>query len=157
MTDTTTTATEPMLELAPTTEPASDTSCRQCGTTFKPRVGGKPQTFCTPECRRAFHDSNVGNVGERETLMTAPQNAPTGFRKPVEQEDTADDFDWHGDSVMLREQPRTAIYFNLDGDLVIRQRASYPDEEDPFIFIAKANQQTFLDALCDALGIGSTL
>jgi hypothetical protein len=42
-------------------------------------------------------------------------------------------FDWLNDnSVVLREQPETAVYFNADGALVIRQRAAWNQDDDPF-------------------------
>jgi hypothetical protein len=67
---------------------------------------------------------------------------------------TPEEFDWTGDNVVLLEQPATAVYFNRDGDLVIRQRATFQDD-DPAIFITAGNIDRFLDKLCDACGIFS--
>src|SRR5262245_56836494 len=43
-------------------------TCEHCGAAFEPRTGsgGKPQRFCSPTCRAAWHASNptLPNVGE---------------------------------------------------------------------------------------------
>jgi hypothetical protein len=36
--------------------------------------------------------------------------------------DQSGEFDWHHDSVVAKEQMATAVYSNVDGDIVIRQR-----------------------------------
>ena len=66
------------------------------------------------------------------------------------------EFDWvNSSSVVLREQPETAVYFNPEGALVIRQRDPNSDMDDPFVYIQPNNQAAFLDALCDAMGVPS--
>jgi hypothetical protein len=58
-----------------------------------------------------------------------------------------DDFDWaNSPSVVLQEQPATAIYHNPDGQLVIRQRASWCDESDFFVIVSPENCNVFMDA-----------
>ena len=57
--------------------------------------------------------------------------------------------------VILQEQPATAVYINTTGALVIRQEAAWDQDDDTYVFIAKSNQQAFLDKLCDVLGIMS--
>ena len=37
-------------------DPRQRTSCQNCGNGFTPRAAGRPQVFCSPECRRAYHD-----------------------------------------------------------------------------------------------------
>jgi hypothetical protein len=79
------------------------------------------------------------------TVETLPAIVPT--KNPA-------DFDWTDtESVILREQPETACYFNPHGDLVIRQRGG-PDE-DSVIIISKTCVDAFLDKLTDACGIPS--
>jgi hypothetical protein len=56
---------------------------------------------------------------------------------------------------VLREQRQTAIYWNPDGDLVLRQRADWDEENDPYLVISANNLQDFIDAICDMAGIGS--
>ena len=60
----------------------------------------------------------------------------------------SDDFDWHNDdSIVLREQPATAIYINPHGTLVIRQKAEWDAEHDTFAFITPENAVRFMEAL----------
>jgi hypothetical protein len=84
----------------------------------------------------------------RRALVVVP---PKPDKKP---EPEAKDFDWNADdSIILREQPETAIYYNPEGSLVIRQRG-WPDE-DVIIIIAEQSIDQFLDKLTDACGVPS--
>ena len=68
-----------------------------------------------------------------------------------------EDFNWNADdSVILREQRATAVYFNKSQELVIRQQAAWDQEEDSFVYIAEPFQHAFLDKLCDIMGIGGS-
>jgi hypothetical protein len=68
-----------------------------------------------------------------------------------------EDFNWSADdSVILKEQRATAVYFNKSRELVIRQQAAWDQEEDSFVYIAEPFQQAFLDKLCDIMGIGGS-
>lgn len=59
-----------------------------------------------------------------------------------------DDFNWHDDeSIVLREQPATAIYTNKHGVLVIRQKAEWDAEHDTFAFITPENAVRFMESL----------
>ena len=61
---------------------------------------------------------------------------------------SGDDFDWlEDDSVVLREQPATAIYTNKNGVLVIRQKGDWDAEGDTFAFITPENAVVFMEAL----------
>jgi hypothetical protein len=64
------------------------------------------------------------------------------------------EFDWsQDDSVILRQQPETACYYNAEGSLVIRQRG-WPDE-DSVVIIAAPCVDAFIDGLSDIAGIPS--
>ena len=65
------------------------------------------------------------------------------------------DFNWSADdsSIILREQPATAVYFNREGSLVIRQHR-WPDD-DTIIIIAASSIADFLDKLTDICGVPS--
>jgi hypothetical protein len=68
----------------------------------------------------------------------------------------ADDneFDWHADDIVVfHEMPRTAIYWNQNGALVIRQQRHY--DEDVFVFISPDSIDSFIDKLTDFVGIPS--
>ena len=59
-----------------------------------------------------------------------------------------DDFDWNADdSIILKEQRETAAYRNKIGELIIRQRASWCDDGDTFVYIAPENEVTFMEGL----------
>jgi hypothetical protein len=64
------------------------------------------------------------------------ENAPRATPEP------SGDFDWNdGDSVVLTEQRETAIYWNPNGDLVIRQKC-WPDD-DVWVVISKGSVDQF--------------
>ncbi len=66
----------------------------------------------------------------------------------------ADDFEWSEldrATKVVNEARETAVYLNTDGDVVIRQRRSWPDEqEDPFLVIPLYRVRALIDRL-DAL------
>ena len=133
-------------------------NCQRCGNEFKSRNGngGKPQRFCSTACRQAFHSqrSQRSPTCTLPTLVPAvidqpkPENAPRATPEPSE------DFDWNDtESVVLTEQRETAIYWNPNGDLVIRQKC-WPDD-DVWVVISKSSVDQFLDKLTDICGIPS--
>jgi hypothetical protein len=64
------------------------------------------------------------------------------------------EFDWEADDIVaFHEMPRTAIYWNQNGVLVIRQQRHY--DEDVFIFISPDLIGFFIDKLADFVGIPS--
>jgi hypothetical protein len=78
-----------------------------------------------------------------ETLGTLPE------------QNTSDDFDWSGESVVIQEQPATAIYFNNDNALVIRQKATDDYQiGDPFVYIGADHIEAFLKRLFEVCGKG---
>ena len=137
--------------------PATAPKCENCGKGFEPRKGGRAQRFCSPECRLAFHaeqretdKATVSAIRQRGTLLTVIE----GTAEPKPPLEPTGDFDWLNDnSVVLREQPETAVYFNRDGALVIRQRSAWNQEDDPFVFISPANIGEFIDKLTEACGV----
>jgi hypothetical protein len=65
--------------------------------------------------------------------------------------DDYEHFDWDDEIVVIHEQPRTAVYFNPNGALVIRQDR-WPDK-DQFVFIAPGYFEQFMEKLTEMLGI----
>ena len=129
------------------------TQCARCGKTFKPRSGsgGSPQRFCSQDCRLAFHSE--GQRAQRRPACgdfpvvtvaapgKSPQNAPEQIL----------DFDWSDtESVVLTEQPETAVYWNPHGDLVIRQRRRRDD--DPIVIVTRSSLPQLIDKLTDMAG-----
>jgi hypothetical protein len=144
--------------------------CAQCGRPFVPRSrsGGSPQRFCCSDCRRGGqrhqrrqHDASVTSI--TPALQPASPASPPAC-EPASQaaEPTAkqdfDSFDWINDeSVILHEQPATAIYFNPKEGLVIRQRSGdFYDDRDPFVVINAENIEDFLNKLLELCGRGKT-
>jgi hypothetical protein len=127
--------------------------CARCGQAFQPRKrsGGKPQKFCSTECRHTFHADRKANVGQRaqratlETTLPALGAAPSEKRSSTAAEDDS--------SVVLHGQAATAIYFNGDNSLVIKQE-NWPDD-DHYIIITESNIEAFLDRLTDICGVPS--
>ena len=153
----------PLLELSPAP------ICEQCAKPFAPREGsgGKPQRFCSPECRTAFHSENrqrdqraptCSAAIDQPAIPIADQAATQAklLAALIEKHpDPADDFDWFkDDSIVLEEQSAIAVYTNPRDAIVIRQRATFP-EIDMFVFIAPHNLMTLIDRLCDMAGIPS--
>jgi hypothetical protein len=65
--------------------------------------------------------------------------------------DTSERFDWcESESIVLREQPATAVYINQAGDIVIRQANTYGDDDDDFIFLRPENVPHLVAAIVDA-------
>jgi hypothetical protein len=132
-------------------------TCEQCRQPFAPRArtGGSPQRFCSADCRAAFHKTEAQR-GQRSPAYSAEPTPPAVLPPPEKDTPlaTAEDFDWTGDSVLLSEQPATAVYFNNDNALVIRRHRPYPDD-DVWIVISAENIDRFLDKLTDACGVPS--
>lgn len=132
-------------------EASTETRCEQCGEPFTPRVrsGGKPQRFCKPECRAAFHAQR----GQREPTCNTPATDPALIladtlnaieaARTREQEADAqpDAFGWDSpddqDDIVIHRQPTTACYWNRHGSLVIRQEGDRG--EDAFLFFDPSN------------------
>lgn len=131
-------------------------SCEQCGLAFTPRVGGKPQRFCSVDCRRGFHDKP-----QRDNVHVAPRGLPAVIdpptpKAPADAPEAKSDFDWNeDDSVVLHHQPAVAAYINQAGGLTIRQERSWDQEDDIIIAIAPENVWEFIDKLTDVIGIPS--
>lgn len=62
--------------------------------------------------------------------------------------DNTEDFSWRDtDSVVVRQQDAIAVYSNPDGDLVIRRRRSWDEEDDVWIVLAQTQIRTVIDAM----------
>src|SRR3954453_13463608 len=99
--------------------------CEHCGKPFTPRkgTGGKPQRFCSTECRLAFHaDAQRGQHSptcSAATTLAAPK-VPSEAKAAQWDDDGFDWFDHSSESpVVLPEQQAVAVYFNRNGELVI--------------------------------------
>ncbi len=69
--------------------------------------------------------------------IEAAVNQLTPDAKPVSAPGP-EDFDWMSEDVVIPTQPAIAVYLNRCDEIVIRQEAPYPDE-DQFIRIRREN------------------
>jgi len=145
----------PLLDSAP--------ACENCGNPFEPRKGsgGKPQRFCSHECWQAYHASDKPNVfqcAQRATLETpiaATAQPKTENDAPAVTPADEEDFHWTDDeSIVLREQPATAIYINRDGSIAIRQERMWNEDEDSFVFVRPQNAIAFAKQFLKVAGYG---
>jgi hypothetical protein len=91
------------------------------------------------------------------TPTEAPQDLKPRVSKPkasppLAQEDP-DTFDWNDpneDSIVLREQRATAVYRNRLGEVIIRQRGPWPDE-DSILYISPENEIAFMEGMAEQL------
>lgn len=155
-------------EPAPTDVPVENVtpdapSCARCGQPFTPRsgTGGKPQRYCSTECRKAANATNSPNV---------PTSGPTSKPTPEDNQALVDkamaaaratvaaytppapDFDWgsnggDADSVVLWDQPATAVYWNPRGQVVIRQEAHWNDDDDTCLIFDPGNLPRLIERL----------
>jgi hypothetical protein len=62
--------------------------------------------------------------------------------------DDTEDFSWRDtESVVVRQQDAIAVYSNPDGDLVIRRRRSWDEDDDVWIVVAQTQIRTVIDAM----------
>jgi hypothetical protein len=62
--------------------------------------------------------------------------------------DDTEDFSWRDtDAVVVRQQDAIAVYSNPDGDLVIRRRRAWDEEDDIWIVVAQTQVRTVIDAM----------
>ncbi|MCA6102350.1 hypothetical protein [Bradyrhizobium australafricanum] len=63
------------------------------------------------------------------------------------------DFDWNGPDVVLEHQPRTAVFTNDRGQVVIRQEGSLDPDEDVWVFFDPSNALSLCKAVLEAAGL----
>jgi hypothetical protein len=62
--------------------------------------------------------------------------------------DDSGDFSWREtDAMVVRQQDAIAVYSNPDGDLVIRRRQAWDEDEDVWIVVAQTQIRTVIDAM----------
>lgn len=126
-------------------------TCANCGESFTPRGPGKPQKFCSPACRRAFHDHRsliegpAAKRGKRGTFETGSRRALV----PVEPEKRTSG---QAKGTLLAGQIEVTFRFSDDGDLVLEQFDDGRWEFD-VIVVGSANIDAFLENLLAACGL----
>jgi hypothetical protein len=110
--------------------------CDQCGEPFEPRSGsgGKPQRFCSSECRTAFH--NEPQRGQRSPTCIA-QNLPAVLDQPKLKDAPAaigEDYCW-----VVPFQPRIECSLANDDEIEIEQISPIHEDENTRIHVARSN------------------
>jgi hypothetical protein len=87
-------------------------------------------------------------LDQNETSMPGRELVPQRREEPQDRDDD-DRFDWSDEeNVVCHEQPRSAVYFNPRGQVVIRQQADYHAfDEDSFVFFSIENVPALIEAL----------
>jgi hypothetical protein len=98
--------------------------------------------------------ADMAKVAKIEQAEAARAVLGSGFA--FREEAYGDDFDWcTDDSIILKEQPATAVYFNKGGNLVIRQKGDWNDDGDKFLFVTPENFNLFADGVAARIRDGS--
>lgn len=107
-----------------------------------------PDRRYTDDAGGARHQSPLEtNDNSESDAAEAVLGSGLAFRDTASSED---DFNWaNDDSIVLREQPATAIYTNKHGTLVIRQKGEWDADQDSFTFITPENAVIFMEALAE--------
>jgi hypothetical protein len=124
------------------TRDATMPGCEQCGRPFTRRTasGGKPQRFCSTECRTVFHSKNRQRDQRSPTCSATPEPSAT----PVA--DCGND----GDAI-IPKQPATYVYCNPHDQIVIRQ-GNWPDD-DHYVFFSPETIPTLIARLKELAGL----
>ena len=152
-----------MLDTTSRVDPASlfDDSkplCDQCGKPFDPRSGsgGKPQRFCSSECRIAFH--NEPQRGQRSPTCIAP-SLPAAVEEPKPKaapaaigEDDSADYCW-----AVPSQARIECSLTVDDTLEIEQISPIHEDENIRIDVARSNAVRLARCILWAAGFKSVL
>jgi hypothetical protein len=99
-----------------------------------------------------FKPKNAEQLVDR---MMLSGRLPVPIEAIGEEDSDSEPFDWVKDAkdVVTPTQYAVAIYENPRRQIVIRQEAPWPDDEDPVVVIDRANLMPLIDRLCDIAGI----
>jgi hypothetical protein len=126
--------------------------CEHCGNPFQPRKrsGGKPQKYCSEECRRAYKP-NAGQCeptpAQRETLPVPPEPKPAP-------EPPSDDIGWYWS---LPYQARIEVARTTADEIEIEEHSPVHPDENSRIIIARSNAVRLARCILFAAGFQSVL
>lgn len=62
--------------------------------------------------------------------------------------DNGTDFSWNNsDAIAVRQQDAIAVYANPDGDMVVRRRRDWNEDDDVWIVVARDQVRTVISAM----------
>lgn len=128
--------------------------CDQCGEPFEPRSksGGKPQRFCSPECRAAFHTGQRSPTCSAPSLPTAVEESQPKDQPADAAEDDSADYCWAVPSQARIEGSRTN-----DGEIEIEEISPLDEDENVRIRVARPNAVRLARCILCATGFKSVL
>lgn len=139
------------LPLADLPTAVTNPECQHCGEMFTPRkgTGGRPQIYCSAPCRTAANATRP-----KPEPPAQPPSLPAIVTPKPPQPPQPPEFDWWGNNadVVIPEQQGIAVYENLRGEIVIRQKRDWCDEDDTYIAVQRQNLRTLIDKLVDMEG-----
>ncbi len=67
------------------------------------------------------------------------------------------EFNWTDTNLVVEEQLPVACYRNPEGDVVLRQRAAWPDDDDPAIWFGPQHARAIAAAIIQVAGYQTTV
>jgi hypothetical protein len=125
--------------------------CGQCGKPFEPRSksGGKPQRFCSSECRFEFHAQR----GQHSPTCSAITALPAVTEPPEKDAPAAsEDYCW-----VVPFQPRIECSLTNDDEIEIEQISPIHEDENIRIDVARSNAVRLARCILWAAGFKSVL
>ena len=104
----------------------------------------------SPAFKEDIETIKKAEMAEAATAVLAARGPVMGSGFAFGYRASDDDFDWDSpdeEAVILREQRATAAYRNRGGELIIRQRAAWDEDQDKFVFISPENEVAFFEGL----------
>jgi hypothetical protein len=131
--------------------------CEFCGEPFTPRAssGGKPQRFCSTDCRQQSNDgkrSNKANKANKANKdVSSAQPPPTALAEycAARAAEEAKVFAFWEKHTVIRHQPAVAVYINAADGLTIRQEREPDEDEDTLIAIGRDNINEFVNRVLE--------
>ncbi len=134
--------------------PVEERACEKCGVMFLPRArtGGRPQKFCSEECRRKFHAQASPTPPTPIGENTPPAVLQPTIETATQGEDYEPEFYWFDDpdnkpTIVIPSQAAVAVYINVNDAIVIRQENRPDDDDDSIIVIERKNLRQLIERL----------
>jgi hypothetical protein len=129
--------------------------CEQCAKPFEPRSrsGGKPQRFCSPPCRAAYHASERQR-GQRSPTLDAPSTLPAVIQPKPGPAPAATD---EGYCWAVPQQARIECWLTNDDEVEIEETSEQHDSENVRITVTRGNAVQLARSILFAAGFKTVL
>ena len=144
-------AVQPSLDSAAKAGPSK--ICEQCAKPFEPRSrsGGKPQRFCSPPCRAAYHASERQR-GQRSPTLDAQSTLPAVIQPEPEPAPAATD---EGYCWAVPQQARIECWLTNDDQVEIEEINEADETESVRICVTRGNAVRLARSILSAAGFKS--